>query len=191
MSNTANSLLKYDQENIFEEQKKTLEFLFDTIDMSKFAFVGGVADYINLRQYYKMPINDLDIVYENDIDIEQVAKVLNLESFKSSFYKKINDTVLISEFKVGNKYVHIDFYKRDFSVLRLQQSELIGKVVWHTSFKEMQRFHNSQIPQLTSEAMGNKYDWKRLYKHSKKASLYNNIIFLKEKNLIGALKLNV
>ena len=52
----------------------------------------------------------------------------------------------------------------------------------------MKKVHNDEIPLKTSEARGNSYEWKRLYKHSKKASLYNNVIFLQEKNLIGTIK---
>jgi hypothetical protein len=176
--------LEFDKKNIFDEQKKALEYIFNTLDLSKIGFVGGVADYINLREFYQMPVNDIDIIYENDDDIMAVENEMKLEKFYTNFYQLTSTEVLVSEFKIEDKNVHFDYYKRNFNNLRLKQSYLLGKMVWHISFKEMQSLHNSMVPQLTSEAMGVGYDWKRLYKHSKKASLYNNITYLKEKELI-------
>jgi hypothetical protein len=174
------SFLELDKQNIFNEHQEVLEFIFNTLDISKIGFVGGIADYINLRQYYEMPINDIDIIYENENDITAVDGVMKLEKFYANFFQLSSNEVLVSEFKIGDKNVHIDYYKRNFNNLRLKQSPLLSKMVWHIPFKEMQRFHNMMIPELTSEAMGTDYDWERLYKHSKKAALYNNVTYLKE-----------
>ena len=55
-------ILKEDEQNIFYEQKQALKNIFKNLDITKIAFVGGIADYINLRSYYDMPINDIDII---------------------------------------------------------------------------------------------------------------------------------
>jgi hypothetical protein len=171
------TFLKEDEKNIFYEQQQALKNIFEKLDLSKIAFVGGIADYINLRSYYDMPVNDIDIIYEQD----------GITKYFSRFYNTGGE-VLVSEFFVNNKNVHTDFYKRNFSKIKLTQSPLLGKMVWHATFNEMKTFHNIQVPEVTSAAMGKKYEWKRLYKHSKKASLYNNISYLEEKQLFETLK---
>lgn len=177
----------YDLQYIFEEQQATFRHIFNLLDTSKIAFVGGVADYINLREYYHMPVHDLDVVYENEEDLKPIIETDGVKRYKCNFYKFNTDKVLVSEFFVNQKRVHIDYFKRNFFSIKLSQSVLLGEKVWHASFQEMKKFHNDQIGMLTSDKMGKLYDWKRLYKHSKKASLYNNIAFLEEKNLLHTL----
>ncbi len=180
--------LEEDRMNIFFEQQQAFEYIFNKLDLSKIAFVGGVADYINLRSYYYMLINDLDIIYENEEDLGEIIENGQITRHESTFYKMNIGEVLVSEFSVNGKNVHTDFYKRIFSKISLIKSPLLGRMVWHATFKEMKKFHNNQIPELTSEVAGESYEWKRLYKHSKKASLYNNVSYLEEKNLIHTLK---
>jgi hypothetical protein len=180
--------LEEDTNTIFLEQQKAFDHIFNKLDLSKIAFVGGVADYINLRSYYEMPINDLDIIYENEEDLSSIIENGEITRHITSFYKMNIGEVLVSEFNVNGKDVHIDFYKRKFSKMSLMKSLLLGKMVWHATFKEMKKFHNNQIPELTSEVAGKDYEWKRLYKHSKKASLYNNVSYLEEKKLLHTLK---
>ncbi|RZS92504.1 hypothetical protein [Aquimarina brevivitae] len=176
-------ILELDHQYIYQEQKETINFVLNTLDISKIAFVGGVADYLNLRQYYQMPVNDLDIIFENEEDLEPIKDQSDLQKFRCSFYQndKVKE-VFVSEYFVNERRVHIDYFKRNFGPIRLTKSPLLGTIVYHASFEEMKKFHNNQIPLLTSKNMGEKYEWKRLYKHSRKASLYNNIEFLKEKN---------
>lgn len=179
--------LEYDRRTIFEEQKATLNHVFDILDTSRFAFVGGIADYLNLRGFYQMPVHDLDIIYEAEEDIKPIITQDGVTRHQCQFYRFDTEEVIVSEHFVNEKRVHIDYYRRNFHNMSLSQSPLLGKVVWHASFLEMKQFHNGIIAMLTSEKMGHRYDWKRLYKHSKKASLYNNIVFLEEKNLIHTL----
>lgn len=187
MENEKETFLKQDEKNIFYEQQQALKNIFDKLDLSKIAFVGGIADYINLRSYYDMPVNDIDIIYENEDDLLPIKEKDGITQYFSRFYNK-GGAVLVSEYFINNKNVHTDYYQRNFSRLKLTQSPLLGKMVWHATFNEMKMFHNDQIPETTSHAMGEKYEWKRLYKHSKKASLYNNISYLEEKQLLQTLK---
>jgi hypothetical protein len=180
METEKETFLKEDEKNIFYEQKQALKNIFEKLDMSKIAFVGGIADYINLRGYYDMPINDIDIIYQDEEDLLPIKENDGITRYFTRFYD-LEVEVLVSEFKIDNKEVHADFFKRVFSKIRLVQSPLLGTMVWHATFNEMKAFHNNQIPLITSEAMGQKYEWKRLYKHSKKASLYNNVCYLAEK----------
>ncbi|CAA9197830.1 hypothetical protein ACHRVW_16125 [Flavobacterium collinsii] len=180
METEKETFLKEDEKNIFYEQKQALKNIFEKLDMSKIAFVGGIADYINLRSYYDMPINDIDIIYQDEEDLLPIKENDGITRYFTRFYD-LEVEVLVSEFKIDNKEVHADFFKRVFSKIRLVQSPLLGTMVWHATFNEMKAFHNNQIPLITSEAMGQKYEWKRLYKHSKKASLYNNVCYLEEK----------
>jgi len=188
MNNDLKTYSEYDRKHIFNEQQATFESVFSKVDLSKIAFVGGVADYLNLRDYYDMPVNDLDIIFQDEEDLRQIIDNEGVERFDCKFYKYNSKEVLVSEFFVDGKRVHIDYYQRNFSAVRLTQSYLLGYRVMHASFKEMKKFHNDQIGRLTSSAMGKDYDWKRLYKHSKKASLYNNVDYLSEKKLLHTIK---
>jgi len=180
-----------DEKNIFQEQKEALKSIFEKLDMSKIAFVGGIADYLNLRSYYDMPVNDIDIIYENEADLLPIQEQYGIRKYCTRFYSMEAGEVLVSEYPFNNKKIHADYYKRNFSRIKLTQSPLLGRMVWHASFTEMKEFHNKQVPLITSQAMGANYEWKRLYKHSKKASLYNNVCYLEEKNLLQTLKNNL
>jgi len=177
-----------DRLNIYSEQQAVFRKIFGLLDRSKIAFVGGIADYINLRPYYDMPVHDLDIIYQSEEDLKPVLKKYNLIRHGINFYD-VNDSkeVLVSEIFVNNKRVHIDYFKRNFSHVRLKESHLLGYKVLHADFDEMMKFHNDHIPLLTSNAMGEKYEWRRLYKHSKKAALYNNICYLRDKGSLEQL----
>lgn len=188
METEEKTFLKEDEKNIFYEQQQALKNIFEKLDLSKIAFVGGIADYINLRSYYDMPVNDIDIIYENEEDLLPIEEQDGITRYFSRFYNINVGEVLVSEYFINNRNVHTDYYKRNFSKIKLTQSPLLGKMVWHATFNEMKTFHNSQVPEVTSQAMGEKYEWKRLYKHSKKASLYNNISYLEEKQLLQTLK---
>lgn len=187
MKTEKETFLQEDEKNIFYEQKQALKNIFEKLDMSKIAFVGGIADYINLRTYYDMPVNDIDIIYKDEEDLLPIKENDGITRYFSRFYEQEGE-VLVSEFMINDKNVHTDFYQRDFSRIRMVQSPLLGTMVWHATFNEMKTFHNNQIPLITSEAMGRKYEWKRLYKHSKKASLYNNVCYLQEKEQLQTLK---
>ncbi|MEN2399247.1 hypothetical protein GKZ90_0005630 [Flavobacterium sp. MC2016-06] len=187
MENEKNTFLKEDEKNIFYEQQQALKNIFDKLDLSKIAFVGGIADYINLRNYYDMPINDIDIIFQDEDDLLPIKEKDGITPYFCRFYDK-GGQVLVSEYFINDKNVHTDYYKRIFSKIKLTQSPLLGKMVWHADFNEMKASHNNQIAETTSQAMGEKYEWKRLYKHSKKASLYNNISYLEEKKLLQTLK---
>jgi len=173
--------LKKDNLAIYEEQKATFQFIFDHVNLSKIAFVGGVADYINLRDYYKMPVHDLDIIYQNEDDLKEIINKIGVKRHLCSFYKFDQMQVLVADFFINNKRVHIDFFKRNYIREGITTSYLLGHQVKHSSFESMQKFHNAHVSMLTSDALGEKYEWKRLYKHSKKASLYNMICYQKEK----------
>ncbi|MDW8850066.1 hypothetical protein SD960_08190 [Flavobacterium sp. MMLR14_040] len=188
METKEKAFLKEDEKNIFYEQQQALKNIFEKLDLSKIAFVGGIADYINLRSYYDMPVNDIDLIYEDEEDLLPIKEQNGIRKYATKFYNMNVGEVLVSEYLVNNKKVHTDYYKRVFSKIKLKQSPLLGEMVWHASFSEMKAFHNSQVPVVTSQAMGEKYEWRRLYKHSKKASLYNNVCYLEEKQLLETLK---
>lgn len=185
------SFLEFDQKNILTEQQKALGFIFDNLDLSKIAFCGGIADYLNLRQYYQMRVNDLDIMYENEEDLNPIKNKVDIKRYTSKFYRTKNGETLVYKFKIHGKEINVDNFPNDFSRLALTQSPLLGKMVLHSSFNEMKKFHNSEIHLKTSEVTGINYEWKRLYKHSRKASLYNNVTFLEEKNLIHTIQKNI
>ena len=177
--------LEFDEYNIFYEQKETLNYLFNNVDLEKVAFVGGVADYLNLRKYYQMPINDVDIIFEEEDVLDTLKEKNELVKYQCSFYQNRDvREVLVSNHDINGKKVHVDYFKRNFGSIGMAKSFLLGQPVYHASFEEMKQFHNNQIPKLTSETMREKYEWKRLYKHSRKGSLYNNIVYLKEKKIV-------
>lgn len=183
--------LEYDKNHIGNSQQLALQFVLENVDTNKIAFCGGIADYLNLREYYDMPVNDLDIVYENEEELQQLMKKLDYKRYVSKFYSTKTGETLVFKYKVGYRTINMDTFPTDFSSIELKQSFLLGKKVWHFSFKQMKKVHNDQIPLKTSETRGVNYEWKRLYKHSKKASLYNNITFLEEKNLMDTVKRNI
>lgn len=185
------SFLEYDKKNIHSLQQMTLEFLFNNINMSKIVFCGGVADYLNLRKYYDITINNIDLLYENELDLQPITNKLATKRYISKFYKTKNGEALVNIFKVGETAINIDSFPSDFSNLTYTQSSLLGKMVWHTSFEFSKKNHNNEIHLNTSKVRGIDYQWKRLYKHSRKASLYNNVTFLEEKNLIHTIKKNI
>jgi len=166
---------------IFEEQKATFRMLFECLDLSKVVFVGGVADYLNLRAYYEMPVHDIDIRYTDNEDLEAVREHISLHQHSSEFYECEQNQVLVGEYVVNQKSVHVDFFKPNFKYYGYTTSTLLGREVRHSSFQTMKRFHNDHIAKLTSSSLGPRYKWKRLYKHSKKASLYNLVSYQEEK----------
>lgn len=60
------SFLEYDKKNIRSLQQMALEFLFNNVNLSKVVFCGGIADYLNLRQYYDITINDIDLLLKTN-----------------------------------------------------------------------------------------------------------------------------
>jgi hypothetical protein len=185
------SFLEYDKKNIRSFQQMALEFLFNNVNMSKVVFCGGVADYLNLREYYDITINDIDLIFENEQDLQPMINKLETKRYLSKYYKTKNGEALVHIFRVGENSINIDSFPRDFSNSTYIQSPLLGKMVWHTSFEESKKNHNTEIHLNTSEVKGVDYQWRRLYKHSRKASLYNNVTFLEEKNLIHTIKKNI
>jgi hypothetical protein len=185
------SFLEYDKKNIRSLQQMALEFLFNNVNLSKVVFCGGIADYLNLRQYYDITINDIDLLFENEQDLQPMMNKLETKRYRSKFYKTKNGEALVHIFRIGENAINIDSFPRDFSHSTFIQSTLLGKMVWHTSFEESKKNHNNEIHLNTSAAKGIDYQWRRLYKHSRKASLYNNVTFLEEKNLIHTIKKNI
>lgn len=185
------SFLEYDKKNIHNLQQMALAFLFNNANMSKVVFCGGIADYLNLRQYYDITINDIDILFENELDLQPMTNKLETKRYHSKFYKTKNGEALVHIFRAGEKSINIDSFPRDFSNATHIQSPLLGKMVWHTSFEESKKNHNNEIHLNSSEVRGIDYQWKRLYKHSRKAALYNNVTFLEEKNLIHTIKKDI
>ncbi len=183
--------LEYDRKNIRSLQQIALEFIFNNVNMSKIVFCGGIADYLNLRAYYDITINDIDILYENELDLQPMTNKLGTKRYISKFYKTKNGEALVNIFRNGVNTINIDSFPKDLSKSTHTQSSLLGKMVWHTSFDDSKKNHNDEIPLNTSETRGINYEWRRLYKHSKKASLYNNVTFLEEKNLIHTIKKNI
>jgi hypothetical protein len=185
------SFLEYDKKNIRPLQQMALEFLFNNVNLSKIVFCGGIADYLNLREYYDITINDIDFLFENERDLQPMANKLGTRRYISQFYKTKKGEALVNIFRAGEASINIDSFPSDFSNLTYTQSPLLGKMVWHVSFEFSKKNHNNEIHLNTSKARGSNYQWKRLYKHSKKASLYNNVTFLEEKNLIHTIKKNI
>ena len=182
------TFLDYDRTNIALFQQMALQFIFDNVDLNKVAFCGGIADYVNLREYYDMDINDIDLMYENERDLHLIMKKLGTKRYISKFYKTKNGEALVHIFRIGKKVINIDSFLKDFSKSNLVRSALLGHMIWHSSFEDCKKNHNDEIPLKISEESGLNYDWKRLYKHSRKAGLYNNVKFLEEKNLIDTIK---
>ncbi|CAL2093891.1 conserved protein of unknown function [Tenacibaculum sp. 190524A02b] len=170
-----NNYIALDNRLIYQEQKKVLRYLFEKIDLSKIVFVGGIADYLNLRDYYHMIINDVDLIYEEEKYLETFLKENQATKYKNKFYESLHDEVLVVNIPVGKKLVHFDLFRKDFEDVEITESILLGKKVLHKSFEAMRTFHNTEIGKQTSEVMQKKYEWKRLYKHSIKASLYNTV----------------
>lgn len=165
--------LHIDETLIYKEQQEVLGYVFEKIDLSAIVFIGGIADYINLRENYHLVINDIDIAYENEEDIADFIQEYGYTKYKNKFYKTLNNEVTVVEIPFGDKSVHFDFFKKDFKKIGINESFLLGKKVRHGSFDEMRNFHNKEIGNQTSTMQNEKYEWKRLYKHSIKASLYN------------------
>ena len=164
-----------DNRLIFYEQKQVLQKLFDKVDLSKIVFVGGIADYLNLRDHYYLTVNDVDVAYENESDLQPFLETYPCERFKSKFYGIFSDTVIIADLPVGEKVVHFDFFQRKINYDRVKTTKLLGKKVLHMNFDAMRNFHNKEIGKQISKVAQKEYEWKRLYKHSIKASLYNFI----------------
>lgn len=179
-------VLKYDRAHILKEHQEILHVIFETIDMDKVVFVGGIADYLNLRPKYQMPVNDIDLCFRAKEHIANFEKRFKMTRYPS-LYMRDAKAVFNGECVVDGKSVHFDFFQQSSIYTRpISQSSLLGQKVLHTSFEGMQAFHNEHIELLCSDSLGEKYNWKRLYKHSRKAALYNMISFKmeREKNQI-------
>ena len=87
MNSDLKTYSEYDRKHIFNEQQATFESVFSKVDLSKIAFVGGVADYLNLRDYYDMPVNDLDIIFQDEEDLRQIIDNEGVERVACKFYK--------------------------------------------------------------------------------------------------------
>ena len=170
-----------DELNIFDEQKAAFRFLFETVNLDDVVFVGGVADYLNIRDHFELPVHDIDISYYNDQVIEDLSQKISLEKHNSRFYDCDSYEVHIGKFYIGKKRVHFDLFRPNFSYCGIATSELLGRTVQHSCFDTMRRLHNDHISQFTSKATAQDYNWNRLYKHSRKAGLYNLITYRKEK----------
>ncbi len=180
-----NTYVNIDNSLIFNEQKKALKIVFDQIDTSKIVFVGGIADYLNLRHRYHLTINDIDIVYENEEDLSCFFHKYGTKKYQNKFYKSVKNEVCVTNIPFGNKSVHFDFFKNQFNSFGITESFLLGQKVLHASFDRMRNFHNREIGNQTSITQRERYEWKRLYKHSIKASLYNAVhhsLFVKTEN---------
>jgi hypothetical protein len=81
------SFLDFDKTTIPVFQQMALQFIFDNVDLNKVAFCGGIADYVNLREYYDMDINDIDLMYENELDLHLIMKKLGTKRYISKFYR--------------------------------------------------------------------------------------------------------
>ncbi len=172
---------KYDTEHIHTPQQETLRVLLETMDLSSCYFVGGIADYLNLRSYYDMPVNDIDMVITSEAMLEVLQPHMEITKYKSRFYEYEEMDVYVGNYWAGERRVHIDFFKRSFFYGSTSTSQLLGVPVKHASFETMKRFHNTHVSKLTSKTLGPKYEWKRLYKHSRKAGLYNLITYKEQK----------
>ena len=173
--------IEYDKNTITKPGKEALSLLFSTLDINKVTFVGGIADYLNLRGHYNMPINDIDIVFRDESVLNELGKVLQIQRFESKYATDTN-LVYVTNFKHPQGEIHIDFFKQVSIHKRPNNSSLLlGTKVLHTSFVGMQQFHNEHIELMSSDSKDNQYEWKRLYKHSRKAALYNLITYKQEK----------
>lgn len=173
--------LEFDNTHIFKEQKATFQLLFETLNLDKVYFVGGVADYLNLRDHFEMPVHDVDIVYQDERDLAPLWDRITLRRHVCKFYEFDEMEVLVGDYFIYGKRVHIDCFKRNLMYGGVSKSQLLGETVRHSSFETMRKFHNDHVGKLTSRVMGVNYEWKRLYKHSKKASLYNLVRYKEQK----------
>ncbi|WP_408028959.1 hypothetical protein [Tenacibaculum xiamenense] len=154
--------------------------------MKKIVFIGGIADYINLRKQYHLMVNDIDIAFENENDIAPFLNNYGYKKYRNRFYSSEENEVIVVNIPIGGKSVHFDFFKKGFRHLEVEHSYLLGEKVMHAGFNRMRRFHNREIGNQTSTMQRERYEWKRLYKHSIKASLYNAVyhdLFTKTENV--------
>lgn len=174
--------LEYDLEHILPEHQKAFALLFEHLDMTQVTFVGGVADYLNLRSSYDMPVNDIDLAISNESLLESLSPFMELEKHPS-LYLGVSDSVYISNMLIDDCNVHLDFFTVASIYGRsITTSQLLGRAVQHCDFEDMRGFHNNQIAGLTSRATGPDYSWQRLYKHSRKAGLYNLAVYKNQKH---------
>ncbi len=178
--------LKYDKSHILESRQEALHLLFSTLDLTKVSFVGGIADYINLRGKYVMPINDIDLVFRDEEDLKALAQVLPLKRFESKYATDTN-IVYVTNFEHKTAPIHIDCFRQHTIYNRpTSTSDLLGHQVNHHSFKGMKQFHNEHVELMSSDSKLHEYEWKRLYKHSRKAALYNLICYKRDKQELVA-----
>lgn len=167
--------LQYDTTHIYKEHQDTFALLRDTIDLEQVAFVGGIADYLNLRGHHKMPVNDFDLVISNPAVIDPLKEIIHF-AHTETLYLNETSSVFQSNYIVDDCCVHLDFFEVS-SIYEhpICRSEFLGTEVQHYDFETMRTFHNNQISVFTTDVKGADYDWKRLYKHSRKGGLYNLI----------------
>ena len=174
---------EYDTAHICKEHRQLFKELFQCLDLDKVVFVGGIADYLNLRPDFEMPINDIDLTFRSKSHITAFTQRYPMKRHESIYS---NDAlhVFTGGCTINGRHIHFDFFQQDSVFIRpVAKSELLGQQVLHTSFVGMQAFHNEYIALMSSDEQAENYEWKRLYKHSKKASLYNLLSYRKEKEL--------
>lgn len=176
--------LDYDTEHIYQEHKKTFALLRDTIDLSQVVFVGGVADYLNLRGQHPMPINDFDLVVSNPSVLEPLKEFVSF-AHTETLYLHESKSVFQANYVVDNCWVHLDiFLVESIYEHGLSCSQFLGTDIQHHDFETMRKFHNNQISVFTTDVKGSEYDWKRLYKHTRKGGLYNLTAYKNKPSLL-------
>lgn len=175
--------IKYDNSHILKEHKQLFNILFETLDISKVVFVGGIADYLNLRPHFQMPINDIDLCFRSKAHIAEFAKRYPLRRYPTIYTLDAKE-VYTGDCKINGRLIHCDLFRQESVYIRpIAQSTLLGQKVLHTNFEGMKAFHNEHIEFMSSDLQAEQYNWKRLYKHSRKASLYNLLSYREEKEL--------
>jgi len=151
-------------------QDIAMSIIKSTIGLDNVIFVGGVADYMNLKGFVDMPINDIDLVYNDKKDLINFLEHFNVvyRNVNSNVYKEYLKEYITLDIDLKVTTVRIDLFNRTNEITDIEHGEFYGYNIKYASSNNMSKFHNDMISKLA-----NSKDKKRLRKHSKKASYYN------------------
>ena len=158
-----------DVKRIGKNEQIALRFLIDNIK-SKAVYVGGVADYINLRSHKEMRIKDIDIIVNYRDCLKPLYDNYHMAYKDNITYPGISKEYYICDFPPA-KWVRMDIFIADTKDIDIVHKKILGEMVKCASPSYMYSFHAREVQRLT----GNEsyLDFRdRIEKHRKKAVAY-------------------
>lgn len=170
-----------DSSTIHIPQKIAIHTLLECVDSKNIIFVGGIADYVNLRKFINLKINDIDVVVEGIAQLAFLSGYYGVESTGNPTYPGLHREYFITDIPVGSDIVRIDLFEMDHIDVEYRVETLLNHQVKVATPSHMWSFHKQEVSRLQCDGNGCIHphcgesldpDRKRLLKHSRKMTFY-------------------